>query len=217
MMEFLLALVTIILIDIVLGGENALVIALASRNLPLHLKRRAILWGTVGAVVARFVCVVILAWLLLIPGLRLVGGLALVWIAWRLGKQEESAQIEGKTTLFGAITTIVLADFTMGLDNSLAIAGASGGSWLLIILGLLISVPIIVWGATWIQAQLERRPWLVYWGAGVLYLVATKMILDEPILANWLQALDRWVVMVLPVLVAVQLACTQYYRQKIKS
>ena len=216
-MEFLLALVTIILIDIVLGGENALVIALASRNLPLDLKHKAILWGTVGAVVARFVCVVILAWLLLIPGLRLVGGLALVWIAWRLGKQEESAQVPGKTTLFGAVTTIVLADFTMGLDNSLAIAGASGGSWLLIILGLLISVPIIVWGATWIQEHLERRPWLVYWGAGVLYLVATKMILDEPILANWLQALDRWVVMVLPVLVAVQLACTQYYRQKIKS
>jgi YjbE family integral membrane protein len=217
MMEFFLALVTIILIDIVLGGENALVIALASRNLPLHLKHKAILWGTVGAVVARFVCVVILAWLLLIPGLRLVGGLALVWIAWRLGQHQESAQVPGKTTLFGAISTIVLADFTMGLDNSLAIAGASGGSWLLIILGLLISVPIIVWGATWIQAHLERRPWLVYWGAGVLYLVATKMILDEPILANWLQALDRWVVTILPVLVAVQLACTQYYRQKIKS
>ncbi len=217
MMEFFLALVTIILIDIVLGGENALVIALASRNLLPDLKRRAILWGTVGAVVARFVCVVILAWLLLIPGLRLVGGLALVWIAWRLGQHQESAQIEGKTTLFGAITTIVLADFTMGLDNSLAIAGASGGSWLLIILGLLISVPIIVWGATWIQEHLERRPWLVYWGAGVLYLVATKMILDEPILAGWLAALDKWVVGVLPVLVAVQLACTQYYRQKIKS
>ena len=148
MMEFFLALVTIILIDIVLGGENALVIALASRELPPDLKQKAILWGTIGAVVARFVCVATLTILLLIPGLRLVGGLLLVWIAWQITKNKPHLDVVAKQTLAGAIGTIIMADITMGLDNSLAIAAASGGSWILIILGLLISVPIIIWGST---------------------------------------------------------------------
>jgi YjbE family integral membrane protein len=216
MMEFFLALVTIILIDIVLGGENALVIALASRELPPDLKQKAILWGTIGAVVARFVCVATLTILLLIPGLRLVGGLLLVWIAWQITKNKPHLDVVAKQTLAGAIGTIIMADITMGLDNSLAIAAASGGSWILIILGLLISVPIIIWGSTWIEKHLTKRPWLVYWGAGVLYFVATKMILEEPIIHKHLEQLPIWVDYILEFVISAQLAVYQYYKQEIK-
>ena len=216
MIEFLLALLTIIAIDIILGGENALVIALASRNLPQELKRKAIFWGTAGAVLARFLCVLALSILLLVPGLRLLGGLLLIWIAWQLTQDKPHTEVVAKQTLAGAIGTIVLADITMGLDNSLAIAGAASGSWVLIILGLLISVPIIIWGASWIEGLLARRPWLVYWGAWVLYLVSVKMIVEEPFIHQHLQPLPVWIDYVLELIIATQLAIYQYYRQEIK-
>ena len=216
MIEFLLALLTIIAIDIILGGENALVIALASRNLPQELKRKAIFWGTAGAVLARFLCVLAISILLLVPGLRLLGGLLLIWIAWQLTQDKPHTEVATKETLAGAIGTIVLADITMGLDNSLAIAGAAGGSWALIILGLLISVPIIIWGASWIEGLLARRPWLIYWGAWVLYLVSVKMIVEEPFIHQHLQPLPVWIDYMLELIIATQLAIYQYYRQEIK-
>lgn len=185
MLELIWALLAIVLIDVVLGGENALVIAMASRNLPPELRKKALLWGTFGAVAVRFLCVAALTYLLMIPGLRLIGGLALVYIAWQLVKQKEhDGEVAASATFWGAMGTIVWADAVMGLDNALAIAGAAGGNWWLIIFGLLLSVPIILFGSTVVAKVMERWPKTIWIGAGVLLLVAIKMIINEPLLKN---------------------------------
>lgn len=185
MLELIWALLAIVLIDVVLGGENALVIAMASRNLPPELRKKALLWGTFGAVAIRFLCVAALTYLLMIPGLRLIGGLALVYIAWQLVKQKENeSDVAASTTFWGAMGTIVWADAVMGLDNALAIAGAAGGNWWLIIFGLLLSVPIILFGSTVVAKVMERWPKTIWIGAGVLLLVAIKMIINEPLLKS---------------------------------
>jgi YjbE family integral membrane protein len=188
MIETLWALGAIILIDVVLGGENAIVIALASRRLPPHLRKRAI-----GAVAVRFACVAALTWLLLIPGLRLVGGLALLYIAWTLvrGSEETEHEVAAASTFWGAMATIVWADAVMGLDNALGIAAAAGGNWLLIIFGLLVSVPIILFGSTVISRLLKRWPRLIWVGGGVLVVVALQMIWAEPLLQELISASSK--------------------------
>jgi len=192
MLELIWALGAIILIDVVLGGENAIVIAMASRRLPPDLRKRAMLWGTVGAVAVRFACVAALTYLLMIPGLRLIGGLALLYIAWQLvrdnSKQEH--EVEAATTFWGAMATIVWADAVMGLDNALAIAGAAGGNWWLIIFGLLVSVPIILFGSTVVAKIMERWPRTIWLGAAVLVAVALQMIWAEPLLQDYLGTLS---------------------------
>src|SRR5262245_14202617 len=169
--EFFAALAAIIVIDLVLAGDNAIVIALAARNLPPHLRHRAIVWGTAGAIVVRTAMTLVVVWLLRIPGLLLLGGAALVWIAAKLLKQEESethGEAASAHTFWGAMKTIVVADAMMGLDNVLAVAGAAHGSFLLVVLGLLISIPIVIWGSRLILVWVDRFPALVYIGAGVL-------------------------------------------------
>jgi len=189
MIEMLWALMAIILIDVVLGGENAIVIALASRRLPPNLRRKAMLWGTIGAVGVRFACVAALTYLLMIPGLRLIGGLALLYIAWQLVRdnKESEHEVNAATTFWGAMATIVWADAVMGLDNALAIAGAAGGNWWLIIFGLLVSVPIILFGSTLVAKLMERWPKTIWIGAGVLVAVAAQMIWAEPLLQEFIK------------------------------
>jgi YjbE family integral membrane protein len=191
MIELIWALGAIILIDVVLGGENAIVIAMASRRLPPDLRKRAMLWGTVGAVGVRFACVAALTYLLTIPGLRLVGGLALLYIAWQLVKDngDQEHEVAAASTFWGAMATIVWADAVMGLDNALAIAGAAGGNWWLIIFGLLVSVPIILFGSTVVARIMERWPRTIWVGAGVLVAVAGQMIYDEPLLKEYINEL----------------------------
>ena len=182
--EFFTALLAIIVIDLVLAGDNAIVIALAARNLPPKLQRRAVFWGTFGAVAVRGAMTIIVVWLLKIPGLLLVGGAALVWIAYRLllpEEADEEALARPATNFWGAMRTIVVADAVMGLDNVLAVAGAAHGSYVLVVLGLAISVPIVVWGSTLMLRWVERFPVLVYVGAGVLAWTAAKMITSEPL------------------------------------
>ena len=193
MIELIWALGAIILIDVVLGGENAIVIAMASRRLPPDLRKRAMLWGTVGAVGVRFVCVAALTYLLMIPGLRLIGGLALLYIAWQLVKDngDQEHEVAAASTFWGAMATIVWADAVMGLDNALAIAGAAGGNWWLIIFGLLVSVPIILFGSTVVARIMERWPRTIWVGAGVLVAVAGQMIYDEPLLKEYINELGR--------------------------
>jgi len=196
MIEFLWALGAIILIDVVLGGENALVIAMASRNLPPHLRKRALIYGTFGAVAVRFLCVAALTYLLLIPGLRLIGGIALIYIAYSLVRTKESKhEVAPASTFWGAMATIVWADAVMGLDNALAIAGAAGGNWYLIIFGLLLSVPIILFGSTVVAKIMERWPKTIYIGVAVLVIVALQMIYSEPLLQKFIKGevveLDR--------------------------
>jgi len=189
MIELIWALGAIILIDVVLGGENAIVIAMASRRLPPDLRRKAMLWGTVGAVGVRFACVAALTYLLMIPGLRLIGGLALLYIAWQLVRdnKELEHEVAAATTFWGAMATIVWADAVMGLDNALAIAGAAGGNWWLIIFGLLVSVPIILFGSTVVAKLMERWPRTIWIGAGVLVAVAIQMIWNEPLLQEFIK------------------------------
>ena len=188
---FLSALLAIVVIDLVLAGDNAIVIALAARSLPPALQKRAILWGAIGAIGVRSLMTVIVVWLLHVPGLMLAGGLLLVWIAYRLLVPEaESGQSHGAapTTFWGAMRTIVIADAVMGLDNVLAVAGAAHGSYLLVVLGLVISVPIVVWGSTVVLKVVDRFPAVVYVGAGVLVWTAVKMVLGEPLLKPMLVA-----------------------------
>ena len=190
MLELIWALGAIILIDVVLGGENAIVIAMASRRLPPGLRKRAMLWGTIGAVAVRFACVAALTYLLMIPGLRLIGGLALLYIAWTLVRNtaETEHEVTAANTFWGAMATIVWADAVMGLDNALAIAGAAGGNWWLIIFGLLVSVPIILFGSTVVAKIMERWPRTIWVGAAVLVAVAAQMIWAEPLLQEFINS-----------------------------
>jgi len=186
--EWFSALAAIVLIDIVLAGDNAIVIALAARRVPQHLQRKAIFFGTFGAIVVRAALTLVVVWLLRIPGLMLVGGLGLVWIAYKLlaptGGHGTHAGTGGVTTFWGAMRTIVVADALMGIDNVLGVAGAAHGSFDLVVIGLLISVPIVVWGSSLVLKLVDRHPMIVYIGAGVLAFTAGKMIVAEPLLDN---------------------------------
>ena len=188
-MEFLSApwwsaLLAIVLIDLVLAGDNAIVIALAARSLPHQLQKKAMFWGTVGAVAVRSVMTVGVVWLLKIPGLMLVGGLGLVWIAYRLLADQEDDSHGGPvvSSFWGAMKTIVVADALMGVDNVLGVAGAAHGSFDLVVIGLLISVPIVVFGSTLVLKLVQRFPVIIQLGAAVLAFTAAKMIVNEPLL-----------------------------------
>lgn len=189
--EFFSALAAIILIDLVLAGDNAIVIALAARGLPAHLQKRAIVWGTLGAVAVRSAMTVTVVELLKIPGLLLVGGLMLVWIAFRLlvpGDKGEVTQASATGAGFwGAMRTIVVADAVMGLDNVLGVAGAAHGSFLLVVLGLLVSIPIVVWGSRLVLGFVNRYPVIIYLGGAVLAWTAAKMITGEPVIRAYLE------------------------------
>ncbi|WP_338540193.1 TerC family protein [Paenibacillus tundrae] len=178
---FWIALVKIVFIDLMLAGDNAIVIGLAARNLHPSVQKKAILYGTVGALLIRIVATVVVLWLLKVPWLLLAGGVLLVWIAYKLlaDQGEEHSDIQAGNSLWVAVRTIVIADAAMGLDNVIAVAGAAEQHLLLVILGLLISVPIIVWGSTLFIKLINRFPWIIYLGAIVLGYTATNMITEE--------------------------------------
>jgi YjbE family integral membrane protein len=184
--EFWTALGMIIFIDLILAGDNAIVIGMAARKLPPEQQRKAIFWGTFGAVAIRIVATVLVVYLLMIPGLQLVGGLLLIWISYKLLVSGEShKEVQAKDTLFAAVQTIVIADAVMGIDNVIAVAGAAHGDTLLVVIGLLISVPIVVWGSTLFIRLVNKFPPIIYIGAGVLAYTAAKMITHEPFLKSW--------------------------------
>jgi YjbE family integral membrane protein len=187
---FLSALFAIVVIDLALAGDNAIVIALAARNLPRELARKAILWGTVGAIAVRGAMTLAVVWLLGIPGLMAAGGLLLVWIAYKLLLSQDAPahNVAAAASFWGAMRTIVIADAAMGLDNVLAVAGAAHGSFALVVLGLLISIPIVIWGSTLILKWVERYPWLVHAGVAVLAWTAAQMLVDEPLFRAHLEA-----------------------------
>mgnify|MGYP003525672371 CR=1 FL=1 len=189
------ALLAIILIDLVLAGDNAIVIALAARNLPAHLQKKAIAWGTFGAIAVRTVMTVGVVWLLKIPGLMLVGGLGLLWIAYKLLADQGDKEHDGPvaSTFWGAMKTIVVADALMGVDNVLGVAGAAHGSFDLVVIGLLISVPIVVFGSTMVLKLVERFPLIINLGAAVLAITAASMIVKEPFLSSYFtDAIVKW-------------------------
>ena len=189
------ALLAIILIDLVLAGDNAIVIALAARNLPAHLQKKAIAWGTFGAIAVRTVMTVGVVWLLKIPGLMLVGGLGLLWIAYKLLADQGDKEHDGPvaSTFWGAMKTIVVGDALMGVDNVLGVAGAAHGSFDLVVIGLLISVPIVVFGSTMVLKLVERFPLIINLGAAVLAITAASMIVKEPFLSSYFtDAIVKW-------------------------
>lgn len=183
--DFWMALLSIVMIDLVLAGDNAIVIGLAARNVPKADQKKVIMWGTVGAIVVRVIMTVLVVQLLNIPGLRLAGGLALMWIAYKLLVDEKNHDIKAGNQMWAAIRTIIIADTMMGLDNVLAVAGAAHGDFLLVVIGLAISVPIMVWGSTMILKLTERYPIVITIGAAVLAWTAAKMLVQEPLVHDW--------------------------------
>jgi YjbE family integral membrane protein len=185
----------IILIDILLGGDNAIVIALACRNLPPKLRKRGILLGTFGAIAIRVVLIAFAVTLLQVPYLKLVGGALLFWIGIKLMLDDEDGhgEIAASDRLLSAVKTIIVADLVMSVDNVIAVAGAAehaGGEhrMLLVVFGILVSIPIIIWGSTIVLRLMERFPFIVTLGAALLGYIAGGMAVSDTALAPWLGA-----------------------------
>jgi integral membrane protein, YjbE family len=188
---------SIVIIDLVLAGDNAIVIGMAACYLPKASQKKVILWGSLGAVIVRSLLTLAVVWLLKIPGLMLIGGLMLIWIAYKLLVQERKCgDMKLGASIWSAVKTIIIADAVMGLDNVLAVAGAAHGNFSLVIAGLLISVPIMMWGSTIILGWVERYPAVLYLGAGILAWTAANMITAESFLAPFFTNYSalRWAV-----------------------
>ena len=184
---FLTGLLQVVLIDILLGGDNAVVIALACRRLPEAQRRKAILGGVAGAVLLRILLLLIASYVLELPLLKVVGGVLLVWIGIKLlVPEEEETDVKAGTTLGQAIWIIVVADLVMSLDNVIAVAGAAQGHLGLAITGVLISIPIIIWGSQLVLRLMERFRWLVMAGAALLGWIAGKLITSDAWVQAWL-------------------------------
>lgn len=192
--EFWARLASIILIDLTLAGDNALVIALAVRTLPKRQQFFGRLWGTAGAVVLRLAFIVVATWLLAIPLLQAVGGVLLVWIALRLVRQnaEIAGHVRQGATLREAIWIIMIADAAMSLDNVLAVAAAAHGDLLLVVVGIGLSLPLVVWGSALLAWLMNRLTWIVWLGGGVLGYFAGDMILRDQAVERWLGPLPGW-------------------------
>ena len=188
-------LLAIILLDLVLAGDNAIVIAMAASRLPKELQNKAIFWGTFGAIAVRFAMTAIVVYLLKLPGLLLAGGLLLLPIAWNLlrHRNNDDPKFRQAHTFWQALRTIILADALMGLDNVLAIAGAAKGHLGLVIIGLLITVPLVVWGSTLILKLLGRFPVIIYIGAAAIAWTSARMISSDHLLDPWFDS-HAWAV-----------------------
>lgn len=193
---FWIAVLQIIAIDIMLGGDNAVVIALACRKLPTEQRNKGIFWGVVGAILLRVVMIFFALQLLAVPYLKIIGGLLLLWIGVKLLLPEHDEGhdgIDGGTTLVAAIKTIVVADAVMSLDNVIAVAGASHGSMVLVTFGILVSIPIVVWGSKLVLTLMDRFPVVITLGAALLGWIAGGMLLtDKALPDHWVQILGPW-------------------------
>jgi len=193
---FWVAVVQIIVIDILLAGDNAVVIALACRNLPPHLQKKGIFWGVAGAIGLRVALTAFAASLLTLPWLKIAGALALLWIGIKLlvPEQEggEGHEIEGSTSLMGAVKTVIIADFVMSLDNVIGVAGAAKGNMALLIFGLLVSIPLVVIGSKLILKLIERFPIVVVAGGALLGWIAGELVASDPATATFMGGLPSW-------------------------
>jgi YjbE family integral membrane protein len=186
--QFFVSLLQIIWIDILLSGDNAVVIALACRSLPDNQRKWGIILGAGAAILLRVIFAIFIVYLLQVPYLKLIGGVLLFWIAVKLMLPEESGEgghVSSGGNLFSAIRTIVIADAVMSLDNVIAIAAASHGRVELLILGLLISIPLIVYGSTMVLKALERFPLLITAGGALLGWIAGEVMVTDPVIVDW--------------------------------
>jgi YjbE family integral membrane protein len=184
---FWLGLAKIIGVNIILSGDNAVVIALAARSLPPKQQKLAILWGAGAAVILRIILTFFAVWLLGLPYLKVVGSLLLFWIGIKLLVPEEPGDdVEASDNLITAIKTILIADLVMSLDNVIAVAAAAGGSFVLLVLGLAISIPLVIFGATLLVKAMERFPVIITLGAALIGMVAGEMIITDPVIIGWM-------------------------------
>ena len=199
--QFWVAALEIVVINILLSGDNAVVIVLACRNLPVLQRRWGIIWGAAGAVVLRIILTFFAVSLLKLPYLNLIGGVLLVWIGIKLIADESGDEHEVKAAdrLAVAIRTIIVADLVMSLDNVIGVAGAAKGSVVLIVFGLVVSIPLVVVGAQLIMKLIERFPILVVAGGGLLGFVAGEMMVTDTAIADWIDARAAWLHWAAPV------------------
>lgn len=192
--QFWTGLLTIIWVNIILSGDNAVVIALAARSLPPHQQNKAVFWGAGAAVVMRIVLTVVAVELLKLPYLKLIGAALLLWIAVKLmiPEGDDGDGIESSSNLWAAIKTILIADLVMSLDNVIAVAAAAKGSLTLLILGLAISIPLVIFGSTLLLKLMERYPIIITVGAGILGWVAGEMAATDPVIDEWVKASAAW-------------------------
>ncbi len=194
--QFWLGLGAIIWVNIILSGDNAVVIALAARSLPVHQQKKAIIWGAGAAVVLRIVLTIVAVELLKFPYLKLIGGLLLFWIAVKLLVPEDGDDdgVKSSAHLLAAIKTILIADLVMSLDNVIAVAAVAKGSIVLLVLGLVISIPLVVFGATVLMKLMERYPVIIAVGAALIGYVAGEMLVTDPVVIEWFKAHAHWMV-----------------------
>jgi YjbE family integral membrane protein len=203
-MDFIIGLLQIMLINIVLSGDNAVVIALACRNLPQEQQKKAVFWGSGGAIVLRVVLTFVAVWLLQIPFLQVVGSLLLLWIAIKLLKgEEEEEELKGGSNIKEAIKTIIIADLVMSLDNVVAVAGAAEGNLLLILIGLALSIPLIIWGSQLLMGLMNRFPIIVTIGAALLGYTAGEMLLHDKAVGHFLLATVPWGEYAIPIVTTI--------------
>jgi YjbE family integral membrane protein len=197
--QFWTGLMMIIWVNIVLSGDNAVVIALAARSLPPRQQGKAIAWGAGAAVVLRIILTIVAVEALKWPYLKLIGGLLLLWIATRLLMPEDGGDdVESSDNLIQAIKVILIADLVMSLDNVIAVAAAAKGSTVLLVLGLAISIPLVIFGATILMKLMERYPIIITIGAALLGWVAGEMLVTDVTLVGWISANMPWMHMHLP-------------------
>lgn len=197
--HFWTGLMTIIWVNIILSGDNAVVIALAALSLPKHQQGKAVFWGAGAAVVLRIILTIIAVEMLKISFLKIIGGLLLFWIAVKLLMSEDGdADVKSSDNLIQAIKIILVADLVMSLDNVVAVAAAAKGSILLLVLGLAISIPLVIFGATILMKLMERYPIIVIIGAALIGSVAGELLVTDPVLLDWVKANMPWLEIHLP-------------------
>ena len=194
--QFWLGLGAIIWVNIILSGDNAVVIALAARSLPAHQQKQAVIWGAAAAVVLRIVLTIVAVELLKLSYLKLIGGALLLWIAVKLLVPEDDGGdgIKSSSNLLAAIKTILIADLVMSLDNVIAVAAVAKGSIVLLVLGMLISSPLVVFGATMLMKLMETYPVIITVGAALIGYVAGEMLVTDPVVVEWFRAHVHWMI-----------------------
>lgn len=199
---FWIGLGQIIIVNILLSGDNAVVIALAARSLPPHQQKKAIVWGSVAAIIMRVILTMVAVELLKFPYLKIIGGVLLFWIAVQLlvPEDEDESGIESSSNVFVAIRTILIADLVMSLDNVIGVAAAAKGNDVLVMLGLAISIPLIIFGSTILLKLMDRYPVIITGGAALLGWVAGEMIITDPAIKDWINANMGWIHIHLPLI-----------------
>jgi len=214
--DLIIGILTIIYVNFILSGDNAVVIAMAVRSLPPRQKKLGIFWGSFGAVALRIVLTLVAAMLLEMAGLRLAGGLTLVWVTWKLVRpsdEDGEEHVKASANLWEAVRIVIVADLIMSLDNVLAVAAAAKGSYALLIFGLALSIPIILCCSVLIANLMNRYPWLVLLGGIILGKVAGELLVTDPLILHRIEPMAKPVEMVFPWVLAVLITVIARWRE----